>query len=242
MRCLENFSCGRLFAVIFNCLIFFCPQYDVRDEWERYGDVIVDDLQESYLKLTVKTLRMLKWVLHNCPSAKYIVKMDDDVFLNVPYLMSYLVHQSPQNSQLIAGHVYKGIKPDRDYTSKWFTPSAVWEADKLPDFVAGFCYILGMKAARDLFEASKTKQLFHLEDVFLTGIVRSSLNYELSNPGKINTMLYWYQHMYGSDWPYSQFIIHQVSPAQFRCWTRGQNDSHFSWLKKFWPMLLSCWE
>ncbi|ODM96713.1 Beta-1,3-galactosyltransferase 5 [Orchesella cincta] len=216
----------------------------LRSEWERHGDVIVDDMQESYLNLTVKTLRMLKWALHNCAEANYLVKMDDDVYLNVPKLLTYLsTNGSPL---LVAGHRYNEVKVDRDPTSKWYTPPGLWHREKFPVFVAGFCYIMGMKAAAQMFAESRHVPLFHLEDVFLSGIVGTErLNLELSQFGEIITMLEWYHYLKPISWVREKSIIHLASSNQIRCWTRytttkeleegsqSKNDSG-----DWWPLLL----
>lgn len=209
----------------------------------------MDDLQEVYLKLTVKTLRMLKWVLHNCEKAKYVVKLDDDVFVNMPMLFSFLLDQpNGYNPMLVAGHVYKEIAPDRDANSKWFTPRSVWQGERFPNFTAGFCYVLGMKAAAGIFEESKNVPLFHLEDVYLTGVVASEkLNYELTDPGHICVIQLWYHATYPSDWPEKMMIIHSVSPKQFHCWTKKTGrlieGESGGWLTDLFhlPLILSCW-
>ncbi|CAL8119914.1 unnamed protein product [Orchesella dallaii] len=212
----------------------------LRSEWERHGDVIVDDMQESYLNLTVKTLRMLKWALHNCAEANYLVKMDDDVYLNVPKLLTFLATNG--NPLLVAGHRYNEVGVDRDPTSKWYTPPGLWHREKFPVFVAGFCYIMGMQAAAKMFAESRHVPLFHLEDVFLSGIIGTErLNLELSQFGDIITMLEWYHYIKPVSWIRRKSIIHMVNDNQIRCWTRytttkeleegplSKNDSGSDW-------------
>lgn len=184
--------------------------------------------------------------------------MDDDVFLNIPRLFSLLLHKP--NPLLIAGHIYDKVAPDRDPSSKWFTPRALYGGDHLPSFVAGFCYILGLKAAQQIFEESRHVPLFHLEDVYLSGLVANErLHLELTDPGDIVVMMYWWQYTYPMSWPTSQLIIHNVPLKQFRCWTRETGDlqiedvvikevgsggegvvesSKGSWM--YWPMFLTC--
>lgn len=216
-------------------------QDDVREEWEKYGDLIVDDLRESYLNLTVKTLRMLKWVLHNCSQAKYLIKMDDDVFLHMPKLLTFLLSQpGGYNPKLIAGHRYNGVKVDRDPWSKWFTPKSAYRAEKFPPFVAGFCYVLGMQAAQELYDAGMQLSLFHLEDVFLTGIVASKQHYELQQPGKIVTIKLWYHNFKTIKWIQEYIIVHEVSPTQFRCWTKRTLQTDFGLTSDLWPAFISC--
>ena len=49
-------------------------------EAEEHNDLVVEDFQESYLNLTVKTTYLLKWLdSSNCARARFIFKVDDDV-------------------------------------------------------------------------------------------------------------------------------------------------------------------
>ena len=42
--------------------------------------------QDTYTNLTLKTVMGLKWGAIFCPQAKYVMKTDDDIFINVPLL------------------------------------------------------------------------------------------------------------------------------------------------------------
>ena len=49
-------------------------------EAEEHHDLVVEDFQESYLNLTVKTTYLLKWLNSSyCSRARFILKVDDDV-------------------------------------------------------------------------------------------------------------------------------------------------------------------
>ena len=49
-------------------------------EAEEHNDLVVEDFQESYLNLTVKTTYLLKWLnSSDCSRARFILKVDDDV-------------------------------------------------------------------------------------------------------------------------------------------------------------------
>ncbi|XP_037564803.1 beta-1,3-galactosyltransferase 5 [Dermacentor silvarum] len=108
-------------------IIFFVgetSQWDeheaVSDEAIREGDVVVLNFKDSYKNLTHKFLLGAKWVSDNCrlDSAVTIVKLDDDVLVNVFALSSYL------NSGVMAltgfhCNVVTGAVPFRTRNSKW---------------------------------------------------------------------------------------------------------------------------
>ncbi|XP_006882257.1 PREDICTED: beta-1,3-galactosyltransferase 4 [Elephantulus edwardii] len=60
-------------------------------EAQTQGDIIQAAFHDSYRNLTLKTLSGLNWASEYCPMARYILKTDDDVYVNVPELVSELV-------------------------------------------------------------------------------------------------------------------------------------------------------
>ena len=42
--------------------------------------------QDTYRNLTLKTVMGLKWSAIFCPQAKFVMKTDDDIFVNLPFL------------------------------------------------------------------------------------------------------------------------------------------------------------
>lgn len=71
-----------------------------------HGDILQAAFQDSYRNLTLKTLSGLNWASKHCPMARYILKTDDDVFVNVPELVSELVWRGGHWEQW-----EKGVEP-----------------------------------------------------------------------------------------------------------------------------------
>ncbi|ELR59501.1 Beta-1,3-galactosyltransferase 4, partial [Bos mutus] len=73
--------------------------------WESaaHGDIMQAAFQDSYRNLTLKTLSGLSWADRHCPTARYILKTDDDVFVNVPELVSELVRRGGRWEQWETG-------------------------------------------------------------------------------------------------------------------------------------------
>ena len=132
---------------------------------------------ECYLCLTPKILRMLKWVLSRCPGAEFLVKMDDDVHLNLRKLFQILdpFTGTPEGRNLIGGN-RRLVKPIRDPASKWFTPIELWPDSNghFPVYVGGPAYVLGQEALERIYYTSLNYPLFHMEDIFITGLVGSA--------------------------------------------------------------------
>ena len=133
----------------------------------------MENMDEHYYKLTIKTLRMLKWFENNCPSSPYFIKVDDDVFLNMRMVVRML-SRLPRDFQM-GGRLLLGRTPDmRNPFSKWFTPPEFWDSKAVfPPYVGGLFYVIRGSLVPKLLKASYHVPLYHLEDVFISGMVAS---------------------------------------------------------------------
>lgn len=63
---------------------------------------------------------MLKWTKINCPQAKFLLKTDDDMFINTRALTNYLFKPEVKHrDNLIFGLRLDENTPKREQTSKW---------------------------------------------------------------------------------------------------------------------------
>ncbi|XP_049283831.1 uncharacterized protein LOC125764049 [Anopheles funestus] len=172
-------------------------QLRIVNESEVYGDIIQESFIDSYNNLTLKTIMMLKWVTNNCDGkVKFIMKCDDDTFVNVPNLLHVLLGgtvplykaaisfydtntvavKSPKNrlivgKYLLTGFLFCDAKPIGDTSSKWYSPTYMYDKDVYPNYLSGTAYLMNLETAKLLYRASLSTPIFHLEDVYLTGIV-----------------------------------------------------------------------
>ena len=66
----------------------------VVEESRTYGDILQEDFVDSYMNLTLKSVMGLKWASTYCSQTQYLLKTDDDIFVNVPVLLTYLQEAS----------------------------------------------------------------------------------------------------------------------------------------------------
>ena len=136
--------------------------------------MVIDNVEDTYLNLTVKVLRMFKWVQRTCPLVKFVLKLDDDVHLNLLKFLHYLgtVSGRPLEAEnLVGGYHYMNKTPVRTVDppyGKWFAPPEVWADESYPDFIGGPAYVLGAGALHKIYNASLSRPLLHLEDVFVS--------------------------------------------------------------------------
>ena len=56
---------------------------DLQDESDQHGDLVITEHFDSYNNLTLKTLAAFDWMLTFCPKTQYLLKTDDDMFIQV---------------------------------------------------------------------------------------------------------------------------------------------------------------
>ena len=141
------------------------------NESRRFRDIVQEDFVDSYRNLSIKSVALLKWVTTYCNASAFVLKADDDMYVNVSNLVSALRAESAKShSDFVLGHVFVGAKPLQDKDSKWYTPRETFSEKVYPRYTSGTCYAMTTSAARRLYEASAEVPLFWLEDIYITGL------------------------------------------------------------------------
>ena len=60
-------------------------------ESQQYGDILQVGMMDGYYNITLKVAGLLNWIHKNCPSVDYVLKADDDVYVNVRNLSPMLM-------------------------------------------------------------------------------------------------------------------------------------------------------
>src|SRR5699024_914773 len=88
---------GQRFRVIFVMGVPFSLTGDanqteaaLRDEAAQFGDILQFRFIENYYNLTLKAIAELKWAWRHCNNSAVLLKVDDDVLVNVPMLASLI--------------------------------------------------------------------------------------------------------------------------------------------------------
>ncbi|XP_055711118.1 beta-1,3-galactosyltransferase 2-like [Phlebotomus papatasi] len=159
-------------------------EYDLDRESATYGDLIRGNSMDTYENLTLKSLSMLEWTVTYCPMTPYLLKTDDDMFLNMKVLLEFMEDHS-EDTERIFGHIAKNWAPHRDLESKWYVPEESFKNAMFPDFVTGPIYLLTGDILLDLYTTALKTTFLWLEDVFLTGFVAEQLKIPRKDIGKV---------------------------------------------------------
>ncbi|OWK13712.1 hypothetical protein Celaphus_00017365 [Cervus elaphus hippelaphus] len=104
-----------------------------------YGDIIRQDFLDTYSNLTLKTIMAFRWATEFCPSARYIMKTDTDVFVNTGNLVKYVLNLNHSEK------FFTGFPPTDNYSYKGFyqKPHILYQeypSKVFPPSYSGFCY------------------------------------------------------------------------------------------------------
>ncbi|XP_011183549.1 uncharacterized protein LOC105212899 [Zeugodacus cucurbitae] len=139
-----------------------------------YEDMIRGNFIDSYTNLTLKTISTLEWVDVHCQKAQFILKTDDDMFINVPKLLQF-IDSHIKEKRVIYGRLAKQWKPIRNKKSKYYVSTDQFSQPLFPPFTTGPAYLITSDVIHLLYERSLHQVYLKLEDVFTTGIVAQQL-------------------------------------------------------------------
>jgi len=155
----------------------------VANESIKNGDVIVNNIDDLYQNLSLKTISAFNWLKQFCPKSKFLLKVDDDMFVQINRLLELIGELLLKNERprLILGNISRGWKPVRNPQSKYLITEAQYPGDNYPDFATGPSYLVSNKAVMEIVPVAMEEKYIHLEDVFLTGVVAESLGISRHN-------------------------------------------------------------
>lgn len=151
----------------------------INEENAKFRDIIQASFLDTYSNLTLKTISMLKWVSEVCSFVKFVLKVDDDMFINVENILN--ATRSKNISRAILGELAHEWPPVRSLKNKWYTSYHDYPFNIYPDFVFGPSYLLTGDSIKPLYDASMKMKIFHLEDVYITGLVAEKENIKRIN-------------------------------------------------------------
>ncbi|OWF51150.1 beta-1,3-galactosyltransferase 5-like [Mizuhopecten yessoensis] len=153
-------------------------QVKINNENLLYHDIIQGDFIDSIANLTMKSILAMKWINENCIQAKYILKADDDMFVNIFATIEYLISQIHDKKKVVMCHAKENdTSPiERDTRSKWYVPAHVFPGRKrFPRFCSGYATLFTADLVPQLYKASFSKPYFSVDDAYLFGLLMETI-------------------------------------------------------------------
>ncbi|XP_057326187.1 beta-1,3-galactosyltransferase 5-like [Microplitis mediator] len=153
-------------------------QGDLYKENNKYQDIIQGNFIDAYRNMTYKHVMALKWATYYCPSAKYILKLDDDVFVHTPAMIDFLKHGlSPWGARrLILCDPLSTGTVKRSWRSKWRVSPQEYPGRRYPAYCAGWAILYSPDSVFLLYKEAQKEPYFWIDDVHITGTVARKVN------------------------------------------------------------------
>ena len=110
-------------------------QEQLQSEADQYGDIVQEAFIDTYANLTVKSLMLLKWFTQHCDNTQYVMKTDDDMYINLVKL--YELVRANKKPQLLMGSLICNAIPIKDPYNKWYVPNYMFSARRYPNYLSG---------------------------------------------------------------------------------------------------------
>ena len=113
----------------------------VKQEHVNFGDIIQFCFYETYLNLTPKTLLGFKWATEFCSNAHFIIKADDNVYVNITRLLRTMLIDNRSLKTSVARMCEMGSPRDTNRASKWYVAPRKYPNRRYHGICYGFGYI-----------------------------------------------------------------------------------------------------
>lgn len=147
------------------------------EEDRLHVDLIQQDFLDSFHNLTLKLIMQFHWMHSRCAHARFLMTADDDIFVHMPNLVSYLQDVSRRGvKDFWVGRVHRGAPPIRSKDSKYYVPYEMYQWLSYPDYTAGAGYVVSRDVADRIYQATLTLNAsLYIDDVFM-GICANAIN------------------------------------------------------------------
>ncbi|XP_053388197.1 beta-1,3-galactosyltransferase 1-like [Mercenaria mercenaria] len=145
----------------------FALRTSIIKENAKYKDIVKGNFIDSYRNLTYKTMLGLKWTVSFFSKARFVLKTDEDVFVNIPNILK-LIYNKSEDFDKTLGRKCTSIQPvERSVSSNSYIPKSINNNDTYLPFCSGTGYISSMVLIKEIYNVSINVTFFPLEDVYI---------------------------------------------------------------------------
>lgn len=151
-------------------------QEEIEEEFNHYGDLLQGDFIDAYRNLTHKGVMAYKWMTERCRNAKFILKVDDDITVNMYKLFTeVLPSYKGKTKEILCNHIHPGtMLIIRSKKSKWYVSENHFRGEKFyPRYCSGFMVLFTNDAIPAIYRSASLTPFFWVDDVYLYGLVPS---------------------------------------------------------------------
>lgn len=147
----------------------------VETEHRIFGDILQESFTDTKSNLTLKSIFMLKFFSRFCSlKVQYLMKVQDNVYINV-FALHELIRKNKKTNYL-TGTLNCGVWSKYGYPNPLSHALNTFNDFIFPNFLSGTSYLMSKATAYKLYKMSLMVPIFHLENVFVTGILPDAYN------------------------------------------------------------------
>lgn len=195
-------------------------------ESQKYQDIVLLPIRDTYYLLTFKILAVLNWAHKNCPNLAFVMKCDDDFYVDWPNLFRHMAGKD--SNDLFYGRPNYWTQVDRNRASRWYMPESDYAAANYPIFLSGSPFFVSYSLLPKLLKAAGRVKWLYIDDMFITGILR--LQIPEARLEIIPKLYHFYLPQDERCLPLPALAIHQVDPFQMRRFFENRLSSSTNWL------------
>lgn len=196
-------------------------QGSIEKEVSDYGDLVQMNFTDTYRNLTLKICSLVMWAKNNTwPERKLVIKMDDDVCVDMPLLTSIL----EDFKEGVYGLYRDNAVPFRCYSrsgcSKWELTRQEYGEDSFPPHVPGSFVVITESALNALYDKLFVPPFIFIDDVYLFGLVTRAAGVPVQAMPKGTRI--------NQDWPGEKWREQENVVAQHNCSGRQREFWRYS--------------
>ncbi|KXJ30022.1 Beta-1,3-galactosyltransferase 1 [Exaiptasia diaphana] len=130
-----------------------------------HNDVIIGNFSDTYRNVVMKTFMGLLWSATKL-SCKFVLKTDDDVYVRVPQLMTWLENTGSPRS-FYGGVIGIFDVIPRNPKSQWYIPYELHDKEKWPPWLQGAYTVFSSDTLPRYLIYTYRRKPFHTDDAYL---------------------------------------------------------------------------
>lgn len=164
--------------------VFFVGESEVNKipleaENDIHLDIVQGSFQDKYYNNTYKMLVTFKWIDQFCSNTKYVLLLDDDYFVNIKNILSFVkdLKRMP-NPWWMFGSICWWCTPDHFKVSKWSVSFKEYKYIFYPKFHHGGSILTTFAVIKKMIMVAPHVKYFRFDDVYI-GMLADVLGLDL---------------------------------------------------------------
>ena len=142
-------------------------------EAEEHNDMLIGNIDDHYYNNTIKAYMDFLWVFKTHPHAKYIFKVDDDVYVRIPAVIDYLVKNNFP-TRFYGGRLRVKSLVHRTAGGKWSISRKYYDKYYWPPFATGAFILFSNDLTPGLLNHVTIRKPVQTDDAYI-GVVMNDL-------------------------------------------------------------------